>query len=76
MPLHDYIRYFPFSKIRPEQGKAIEYVLDAFESGKKYVVLELGTGVGKSATGICVARYMDAHGSSLRDQNGDTLTGT
>jgi len=76
MPLHDYIRYFPFSKIRPEQGKAIEYVLDAFENGKKYVVLELGTGVGKSATGVCVARYMDAHGSSLRDQNGDTLTGT
>ena len=75
MPKHPYDHYFPFSKIRKEQRIAIEYAIDAFESGKKYVVLELGTGVGKSATGICVARYMEAHGVSLYDQKGDVLTG-
>jgi len=75
MPKHPYDHYFPFSKIRKEQRIAIEYALEAFESGKKRVVLELGTGVGKSATGICVARYMEAHGTSLYDQKGDVLTG-
>lgn len=76
MPQHDYVRYFPFPKIRKEQADAIEFALNAYESGKRFVVLELGTGVGKSAIGITISRYMEAHGSPMRDQNGDLLTGS
>ena len=75
MPKHDYLPFFPFSKIRKEQREAIEFALDAYESGKKYVILELGTGVGKSATGITIARYMDAHGPVIKDEEGNPLTG-
>lgn len=75
MPFHDYKKYFPFEKIRKEQQASIEFAIDAYESGKRFVILELGTGVGKSAIGITIARYMEAHGSPLRDQDGDLLTG-
>ena len=75
MPAHDYIKYFPFSKIRKEQANAIEFALNAYESGKKYVILELGTGVGKSAIGITISRYMEAHASALRNADGELITG-
>lgn len=75
MPLHDYVRYFPFSKIRDEQRKAIEFALDAYESGKKAVLLEMGTGTGKSATGVTIARYMDAHAAVVKDEDGMPLSG-
>lgn len=75
MPRYPYDHYFPFSNIRKEQRKAIEFALDAYESGKKYVILELGTGVGKSATGITIARYMEAHGETLKNVDGEPLTG-
>ena len=75
MPTHDYLQFFPFSKIRKEQKKAIEFAIDAYESGKKYVVLELGTGVGKSATGITIARYMESYGAPVKNDAGDSLTG-
>jgi len=76
MPQHDYACYFPFPKIRKEQAKAIEFAIDSYESGKRFVVLELGTGVGKSAIGITISRYMESHGSLIRDQKGDLLTGS
>lgn len=75
MPKHDYVRYFPFDRIRPEQRKAIEFAIDAYESGKKSVVMELATGVGKSAIAICVARYMESHTSIIKDEEGMPLTG-
>lgn len=65
MPKYDYDKYFPFSKIRPEQRKAIEFALDVYESGKRYVILEMGTGCGKSATGITIARYLEQHGHEI-----------
>jgi len=75
MPLHEYEKYFPFPSIRPEQKKAIEFALDSYESGKKYVILELSTGVGKSATGITIARYMEAHAPPVRNEDGELMTG-
>ena len=75
MPKYDYLPFFPFSKIRKEQREAIEFAIDSFENGKKIVILELGTGVGKSATGITIARYMEAHGAALKNEQGDQLTG-
>jgi len=75
MPIYDYVKYFPFSRIREEQKRAIEFALDAYESGKKYVLLEMGTGTGKSATGITIARYMEAHAPSIKNEDGMPLTG-
>jgi Rad3-related DNA helicase len=75
MPLHEYEKYFPFPSIRPEQKKAIEFALDSYESGKKHVILELSTGVGKSATGITIARYMEAHAPPVRNEDGELMTG-
>lgn len=75
MPKYPYDHYFPFSQIRKEQRKAIEFAIDSYESGKKYVVLELGTGVGKSATGITIARYMEAHGEPILKEDNEVLTG-
>lgn len=69
-------RYFPFEHIRPQQEVAINFVLNAYASGKKSVVLELATGVGKSAIGICVARYVDAYMPvNEKDEDGMPLTG-
>ena len=75
MPFHDYEKYFPFDKIRKEQRDAIEFAIDAYESGKKYVLLEMGTGCGKSATGITIARYMEQHGKKTFGEDNMPLTG-
>ena len=75
MPLHDYRSYFPFKEIRREQKEAIEFAIDSYESGKKYVLLELGTGTGKSAIGITIARYLENNFPTIKDENGDSLTG-
>ena len=65
MPLQDYRSHFPFPHVRDEQKRAIEFALDAFlTQGKRFVILELGTGVGKSAIGICLARYLAEHGGT------------
>ena len=54
-----YQPYFPYKKIRAEQTTAIDFALDAFINQKKrFVVIEAGTGVGKSAIGFTIARYI------------------
>ena len=59
---HSYDRFFPFITIRDEQRQAIEFALDAYlDQGKRFVILEMGTGCGKSATGITIARYLAAN---------------
>lgn len=58
----DWQRFFPFKEARDEQAKAIEFALDAFlRKGKRFVLAELGTGVGKSAIGVAVSNYINAH---------------
>ena len=49
--------YFPFETFREGQREAIEFVLDAFESGKRYVILEGPVGSGKSPIGLAIARF-------------------
>lgn len=56
-------RHFPFPAIRDEQRKAIEFALGAFADGVRYVLLEMGTGCGKSPTGIAIARHLEAQGT-------------
>lgn len=70
-------KYFPFNKVRPEQEKAINFAINSFvNEKKKYVILELGTGVGKSATGITISRYMEANADPIKDENDEILTGS
>lgn len=61
MPKHEWKQYFPYQNPRDEQVKAIESIIDAFESGKKFFILEAQTGVGKSAIGVTVSRYVSEH---------------
>ena len=57
---HDFNKYFPYPSVRDEQQKAIDFALQTLiDEDKKYVVIEAGTGVGKSAIGLTVARYVD-----------------
>lgn len=55
-----YESFFPYRTIRKEQEKAIEYCIEQFKSGKRYVVVEAGTGCGKSAIGLTVSRWLNA----------------
>jgi len=55
---HDEImKYFPMPKPRRGQLESIKFAIDAFNGGKKYVVLEMPTGSGKSVIGITIAKY-------------------
>ena len=47
----DYKRFFPFHEIREPQERAIDFILNAFKTNR-FVILEAGTGVGKSAIGV------------------------
>jgi len=54
-----YTQHFPYTTIRQQQDEAIDFALSSFLSDKKrFVVIEAGTGVGKSAIGLTVARYL------------------
>jgi len=58
----DWIGFFPFEAPRVEQEDAINFILNAYiHDGKRFVIADLGTGIGKSAIAVTVARYMDAN---------------
>ena len=60
--MFEYRDLFPHKEIRGCQVKAIEFALDSFiNDEKKIVIIEAGTGVGKSAVGLTVARYLNKH---------------
>ena len=44
---------------RPEQEKIIDEILDAIDQGYKNIILEAGTGTGKSAIATTIANYAD-----------------
>jgi Rad3-related DNA helicase len=57
----DWIQFFPLPEPRPSQVEAINFSLEELtRSNKKVVVLELGCGVGKSAIGLTIARYINS----------------
>jgi Rad3-related DNA helicase len=58
MPKFNWEQFFPYPVIRDGQKEAIDSILDAFESGKKYFVLEAGVGIGKSAIAVTVSKYV------------------
>ena len=52
--------YFPHKTPRDSQEKAIEFAIDSIiNKKKKFVIIEAGTGVGKSAIGLTVARSIE-----------------
>lgn len=56
----DYNTFFPYAKPRKEQRQAIEFAIEAIEkSDKRFVIVEAGTGVGKSAIGLTLSRYLE-----------------
>jgi len=57
--LKDVLGHFGPPTFRPGQKEAIEAVYDAFESGKRFVILECPTGTGKSHIGATFARYFN-----------------
>lgn len=58
--IKNYDKFFPYDKMRDTQRAAIESTMSAFNSGKRFVIIEGGTGVGKSAIGVTIARYFDS----------------
>ncbi len=59
--MKDWIQYFPYEKPRPQQIEAIDSALEAWREGKKFVIIEAGTGVGKSAIGLTISKYIAAN---------------
>lgn len=55
----EYKQYFPYAIPRKEQRNAIEFAINSFmKSNKRFCIIEAGTGVGKSAIGLTLARYL------------------
>ena len=60
--LVEYMKYFPYPSIRDAQKEAIEHALDALiTNDKRFVIIEAGTGVGKSAVGLTLVKYMQEY---------------
>ncbi|MHA2039459.1 MAG: helicase C-terminal domain-containing protein [Promethearchaeota archaeon] len=58
----NYKNFFPYSSIRSQQKDAIDFALEnAINNKKKFIVLEMGTGCGKSAVGLTISRYIKSH---------------
>ena len=74
--IDDWGKYFPFNVPRSEQVTAINFALNAYiNENKRICVMQLATGVGKSAIAMTVARYLDSLGEKLLDDSGNLLTG-
>lgn len=52
------IENFPFKEARHNQLELITEILNAFESDKRYVILEAGTGTGKSAIAATLGQIL------------------
>ena len=57
--IKDWNKYFPYDKPRQIQTDVIDVVLNEFKGGKRFAVIECGTGVGKSAIGYTIANYIN-----------------
>ena len=63
-----YHKFFPYDQPREAQDKAIQFAIDAFDSGKRFVVIEAGTGVGKSAIGLTISRHINNQSNELPEE--------
>ena len=53
-------KHFPFSEARQHQLETISEIKQAIDKGYKYIVLEAGTGTGKSAIAATLAQMFDS----------------
>ena len=53
-------KHFPFSHPRKFQLETISEILEAINKGYKYIVLEAGTGTGKSAIAATLSQMFDS----------------
>ena len=67
-------KHFPYKEIRDQQQEAIDFALDSITGGKKFVIIEAGTGVGKSAIGLTISRYVYNSLASNKDPGAYFLT--
>ena len=56
----DWRPFFPLKAPRQEQVIALDELCSSVEQGKRLLVAELGTGVGKSAVAVCMSRWLAA----------------
>ena len=61
----NWLSKFPYNKPRKQQVDVIDKVLKEFKSGKKFAIVDCGTGVGKSAIGLTIAKYISDHPSEF-----------
>lgn len=55
------LEYFPFESFKTGQRESIDKIINAFEKGYKYVILDAGTGSGKSAVARTVIDYFNVN---------------
>ena len=56
----DIKKYFPFENPRHDQLETISEIVNAINNGYKYIVLEAGTGTGKSAIAATLANMSNS----------------
>ena len=66
--MQDYLHNFPYESIRAEQSQAIEFAISEYAEGKRFVVIEAGTGVGKSAIGLTIAKTLSENAYFITTQ--------
>jgi ATP-dependent DNA helicase DinG len=65
---YDIKKHFPYAHIREQQEEAINFALDSFmKDNKRFVIIEAGTGVGKSAVGLTVGKYFNENVNASED---------
>ncbi len=55
---HEIIKKFPFTQFRKYQREMIEEIVEAFNSGYRWILLETPTGFGKSPVNVSFCRTM------------------
>lgn len=52
-------KFFPYSSPRDEQERVINNIISSLSSDKKYIIVDCGTGIGKSAIGLTLAKHIN-----------------
>jgi len=52
--------FFPYTKPRIEQERSINSIINSLSNNKKYIIVDCGTGIGKSAIGLTLAKYINS----------------
>ena len=65
MEFEDLEGFFPFAEMRPSQRQALQKFVDTTNKGRKYTILELPTGIGKSGVAVDLGRWAQGDGAYL-----------